>query len=204
MRAAGLPWAALWALLLPLVRTRGRAAGPRCRAGPGGWRCLPLLFAAGRGAPSARLNPGHVPGSSPAADRARAGPISRGCAGFPLPPSPSGRVGLEWPGGFGPPGRASVEASRFPPPGPGSSGRASSGHALGVAITNLMGACVDKPAVKIWMRGREKLLVCICVLAFGSFIFSFGFGMAHICSFSLSHRCTLAVEIWQTTLCKMG
>lgn len=156
MRAAGLLWALLWALLLPLVRTRGRAAGPaRAERSHSGlpWRmALPVAsLRCGRGTPSARLNPGHVPGTSPAADRARAGPVFRGWAGLGSPasePLGTGWAGV-WPGGFGPPGRASVEASRFPPPGPVSSGRASSGHALGVAITNLMGACVDKPGVQI-------------------------------------------------------
>lgn len=145
MRAAGLLWAALWALLLPLVRTRGRAAGPALADGAA---CRFSSLPAG----GLRL-PALTPGTFQGARRPRAGPaqVPSPAAGLGWAPPASEPLGAGWaavwPGGFGPPGRALGEASRFPPLGPGSSGRASSGHALGVAITNLMSACVDKAGV---------------------------------------------------------
>lgn len=87
MGAAGLPWAALWALLLPLVRTD---AGPRCRAGRA--RAAPLgpaladgaAVAAGRCRPRGSLCPPSP--SFPGACRLRpAGPAQL--------PSPAARLG---------------------------------------------------------------------------------------------------------------
>lgn len=133
MGAAALLWAALWALLLPPVRTRGRAAGPA-------WR-MALPVASVRGRPRGSSAPHYSPG----ARRPRTGPaqLPSPTAGLGWAPPASEHLGLErgpgvwasWTRPLGSPHRARG-AQAGPAP-----------VTAWVEITNLTDACVDKPGV---------------------------------------------------------